>query len=67
IDLSVGLTDFRQVGDAVGPDRPLCTIHARSEAEWETAAARVRAAVQIADTQPEALGPIVIERIARSP
>lgn len=67
IDLSVGLTDFRQVGDAVGPDRPLCTIHARSEAEWETAAARVRAAVQISDTPPAPLGPIVIERIARSP
>ncbi len=54
IDLSVGLTDFRQIGDEVGPERPLCAIHARDEAEWEGAAARVRAAARISDTPPSA-------------
>ncbi|MCB1496818.1 MAG: thymidine phosphorylase [Bauldia sp.] len=67
IDLSVGVTDFRQIGDAVGADHPLCVIHARDEAEWERAAARVRAAVQISDTQPPAPGPIIIDRIERRP
>src|SRR5262249_57716995 len=28
IDLSVGFTDFAQLGDSVGSDRPLCVIHA---------------------------------------
>ena len=28
IDLTVGLTDFCQIGDRVGPDTPLCVIHA---------------------------------------
>jgi len=67
IDLTVGFTDFCQVGDAVGPDRPLCVIHARNEAEWEDAAARIRAAIRVSDTPPPPLGPIVIDRIERVP
>jgi len=67
IDLTVGFTDFRQVGDRVGPDRPLCVIHARNEAEWEDAAARVRAAVTVSSQPPPPPGPIVIDRIERHP
>lgn len=67
IDLSVGLTDFCQVGDSLDDQHPICTIHALSEADWETAAARVRAAVRVASTPPEPAGPIVIGRIARQP
>lgn len=67
IDLSVGLTDFRQIGDTVGPDHPLCIIHARNEPEWQAAAERVRAAVQVTATPPATPGPIVIERIAQTP
>ncbi|MCB1503272.1 MAG: thymidine phosphorylase, partial [Bauldia sp.] len=67
IDLAVGFTAFCQIGDAVGPDRPLCVIHARNAAEWEDAASRVRAAITVADTAPAPLGPIVIERIERAP
>ena len=67
IDLAVGFTEFCQVGDKVGPGAPFCVIHARNEAEWEDAAARVRAAVRIAGSPPPPLGPIVIERIERRP
>ena len=67
IDLTVGFTDFCQIGDRVGPDTPLCVIHARNEAEWEDADARVGAAIRLAETPPAALGPIVVERIVRQP
>jgi thymidine phosphorylase len=67
IDLTVGFTDFCQIGDPVGPRKALCTIHARNEAEWEEAAKRTRAAITISATPPKPLGPIVIERIERRP
>jgi thymidine phosphorylase len=66
IDLSVGVTDFVQVGDQVGSRRPLCVIHARDEAGWDRAAERVRAAVRVG---PERVPPppIIKERLARRP
>jgi thymidine phosphorylase len=67
IDLTVGFTDFCQIGDEVGPRKALCTIHARNEAEWEEAAARIRAAITLSPTKPAPLGPIVVERIERHP
>jgi thymidine phosphorylase len=67
IDLAVGLTDFVQVGDRTGPDRPLCTIHARDEASFERAAARIRAAVRLSQTPVPPAGPIVLDRLARRP
>jgi thymidine phosphorylase len=67
IDLTVGFADFCQVGDRVGPDAPLCTVHARNEVDSEDAARRIRAAVAVASTPPAPPGPIVIERIERRP
>ncbi|MBN9021445.1 MAG: thymidine phosphorylase, partial [Rhizobiales bacterium] len=67
IDLTVGFTGFCQVGDYVDGDKPLCVIHARNEAEWQDAAARVRAAITLAPDAPAPLGPIVIERIEQHP
>ncbi len=67
IDHAVGLTDFCQIGDALNDDKPICVIHARNEAEWERAAARVRASVEIAAAPPAPLPPIVIDRIERRP
>jgi thymidine phosphorylase len=67
IDLTVGFTDFRQIGDEVGPRKALCTIHARNEAEWDEAAGRIRAAITVSPAKPKPLGPIVIERIERHP
>jgi thymidine phosphorylase len=67
IDVTVGFTGFCRIGDRVGPRQALCTIHARSEAEWDEAARRTRAAVTLAPTPPKPPGPVVIERIERRP
>ncbi|MBN8993934.1 MAG: thymidine phosphorylase [Rhizobiales bacterium] len=67
IDLTVGFTDFCQVGDKAGSTKALCTIHARDQAEWDEAARRIRAAITLSATTPKPLGPIVIERIERHP
>ncbi|MFH0751231.1 MAG: thymidine phosphorylase [Chloroflexota bacterium] len=62
IDHAVGFTRVAPIGAAVGPERPLCLVHARSLAQAETAAAAVRAAITIAD-EPPTPGPVVLERI----
>lgn len=67
IDLTVGFSDFCQVGDQVGADRPLCFLHARNNAEWEEGASRIRAAVRVVDSEPAPLGPVVLDRIERRP
>jgi len=63
IDPAVGFTRVAPIGAAVGPERPLCLVHARSASQAEAAAAQVRAAITIAD-EPPAPGPVVLERIA---
>jgi thymidine phosphorylase len=63
IDHAVGMTGFARIGDAVGPDNPLCAIRARDEARADMAAERIRAAVTVGDAPP-APRPVVRERIA---
>jgi thymidine phosphorylase len=63
IDHAVGLTQVAPVGAAVGPERPLCLVHARTAAQAEAAAAEVRAAITIGD-EPPPVDPVVLERIA---
>ena len=51
IDHSVGLTQLAGLGEVVGAgmsDRPLALVHARTQAEAETAAVSVRAAYRVA-------------------
>jgi thymidine phosphorylase len=62
IDHAVGMTGFARIGDAVGPDNPLCTIRARDKAQADMAAERIRAAVAIGDAPPVPR-PVVRERI----
>jgi thymidine phosphorylase len=62
IDHAVGFTRVAPVGAEVGPERPLCLVHARSAAQAEAAAAEFRAAVTIADAPPPP-APVVLERI----
>ena len=64
IDHAVGLTSFAPVGAEVGPDRPICLVHARTVDQAEAAAAEVRAAVTIADAPPDP-APVILERVAR--
>ncbi|HSW41831.1 MAG TPA: thymidine phosphorylase [Patescibacteria group bacterium] len=62
IDHAVGFTRVAPVGAEVGPERPLCLVHARTAAQAEAAAAEFRAAVAIADEPPKP-APVVLERI----
>jgi thymidine phosphorylase len=63
IDHAVGFTRVAPVGAEVGPERPLCLVHARTTAQAEAAAAEFRAAVTIADVPPPP-APVVLERIS---
>ena len=58
----IGLTELAPIGTAVGPDRPLCVVHARTDASAQAAAERIRAAYTIGRTAP-VVGPAVRERI----
>ncbi len=63
VDHTVGFTRVAPIGSEVGPDRPLCLVHARTAAQAEVAAAELRAAVTVADEAPAA-APVVLERLA---
>ena len=45
IDYSVGFVLQARIGDRVGPDTPLCELHARTEADADRAEEAVRAAI----------------------
>ncbi len=63
IDHAVGFSHFAPIGAEVGPDRPVCLVHARTASQAEVAAAEVRAAVTIADA-PVVPAPAVLERVS---
>ena len=63
IDHGPGFTRFAPIGGAVGPDRPICLVHARNAAQAEAAAAEVLAAVTLAD-EPPAPAPVIRERLS---
>jgi len=63
IDHAVGFTRVAPIGAEVGPERPLCLVHARTPAQAQVAAAEIRAAITIADAPPPP-APVVLERIA---
>ncbi len=65
IDPGVGLSEIRGLGEPVGPDAPFCLIHARTEAQADRAAARIRAALTIGDAPPS-IPPVVTRRILRA-
>jgi thymidine phosphorylase len=58
IDHAVGLTDVAGIGEAVGSDRPLALIHARTESDAAAAEAALSGAVSVGDTPPPARPPI---------
>jgi thymidine phosphorylase len=63
IDYSVGLSDMATLGAQVDAQRPLAIIHAASEAQWQQAAAAVKAAITLSDTAP-AITPVVYRRVS---
>ena len=47
IDHRVGFSDFRGLGEEVGPQQPICTVHAVDDAAWSRAANAIRSAVRV--------------------
>jgi thymidine phosphorylase len=64
IDPAVGLTAVVQIGDRVGPGKPLAIVHAQSQEDARMAAADLQTAVQVAEDPPPA-SPVVRARIHR--
>ena len=62
LDLAVGITDFAQIGEMVGPDRPLGVVHAASEEDADLAAGLIREACTISADQP-AERPVIYENL----
>jgi thymidine phosphorylase len=63
IDHRVGFSEFLGVGEEVGPDQPICTVHAADEAAWQRTAAAARDAVRVTH-KAVAVPPAIHERIA---
>lgn len=63
IDYSVGLSDMTTLGTQIDAQRPLAIIHASSEAQWQRAAAAVKAAITLSDSAP-AMTPVVYRRVS---
>ena len=63
IDSAVGLADVRGVGDAVTQDRPIAVVHARSPADAEAVATRLRRAVTVGDAPDAAARAPVLRRL----
>ncbi|GAB7024673.1 thymidine phosphorylase [Salidesulfovibrio brasiliensis] len=64
VDHAVGLTNIARVGDAVGPGKPLCTIHARTRDDLEAVRHSVLEAVRVGREPVREERPVVIRRIA---
>jgi thymidine phosphorylase len=62
IDYAVGLSEVAAIGESVGPEHPLCLIHAAGEADLERAAAAIAAAITIGDEAPPS-APVVRQRV----
>ena len=62
INYAVGLSHVAAIGEHVGPEHPLCILHAANAADAERAGATIRAAVTIGDTAPET-APMVRHRV----
>ncbi len=59
VDHAVGLCELAGLGDAVGPDRPLAVVHARTQAQVDQATQLLRAAYRIGGIQSKANDPIL--------
>ena len=65
IDHAVGIVDLAGLGDEAGPERPLGIVHARNEAGFAAAQARLQKAYRIGEGAAER-GALVAERITES-
>ena len=63
IDPAVGLAEVCGVGEVVDRDRPIAIVHARSAADAEAAAIRLREAVTVGDEPGAASASPVLRRM----
>ena len=63
VDHAVGLTQLATVGEPVGPDHPLATVHARTQQQVDEATRLLRAAYRVGRVAPAPTTP-VLERIS---
>lgn len=63
IDYSVGLSEMITLGATADAQRPLAVIHATTEAQWQQAAAAVKAAITLSDSAPPET-PVVYRRVS---
>src|SRR5262249_55629931 len=64
IDLAVGLSEVRGIGEVVDHDRPIAVIHARSRGAAEAAAQALLPAVAVSDEPSEKDSSPILGRIA---
>ena len=64
IDHRVGFSEFTGIGKEVGPDRPICLIHAVDGNSWARAAEAVRAAVRVSTGERVMVPGAIHQRIA---
>ncbi|MEN3793789.1 thymidine phosphorylase [Fulvimarina sp. MAC3] len=65
IDHSVGFTGLSRIGETVGPNQPIATVHARSADAAEHAAKTLRSAYRIT-AENRSPGPVIHHRIDQS-
>jgi thymidine phosphorylase len=64
IDMRVGFSEMRQLGDVLAAGEPLALVHAADEAAADRAAAQLQAAVSLSDaSQPWQAGPLVMAQL----
>ena len=61
IDFAVGLSNFITIGESA--DRPIATIHARSDDDWEQAADKIKKAITVSSSAP-AHSPVIHQTIS---
>jgi thymidine phosphorylase len=62
VDHAVGFTGLPEIGERVGPGRPIALVHARSDAAAAAASAALRGAYTVSDQGGVGL-PAVLERV----
>ena len=62
LNYAVGITDICKLGDKLAADKPIAMLHADDETAWEQAAQKLRNALTVSETAPEA-NPCVYKRI----
>jgi thymidine phosphorylase len=63
LDHDVGLSGMVHIGDAISQGEPLCILHCRSQADFDTAAAAITAAITIGLAKPDRR-PVITGRIS---